>query len=41
MRRGDRIVAESSWNYALYLYPRGLISSLSSNPSSTSIATRI
>ena len=26
MKRGDRIVAESSWNYTLYLYPRGLIS---------------
>ena len=27
MKRGDRIVAESSWNYTLYLYPRGLIGS--------------
>jgi hypothetical protein len=27
MKRGDRIVAESSWNYILYLYPRGLIES--------------
>ena len=27
MQRGDRIVAESSWNYVLYLYPRGLIES--------------
>jgi len=27
MKRGDRIVAESSWNYSLYLYPRGLIES--------------
>src|SRR4030095_6319166 len=27
MERGDRIVAESSWNYTLYLYPRGLIRS--------------
>jgi 4-amino-4-deoxy-L-arabinose transferase-like glycosyltransferase len=25
MKRGDRVVAESSWNYILYLYPRGLI----------------
>ena len=27
MKRGDRLVAESSWNYILYLYPRGLIES--------------
>jgi hypothetical protein len=27
MKRGERIVAESSWNYILYLYPRGLIES--------------
>ncbi len=27
MKRGDRVVAESSWNYILYLYPRGLIAS--------------
>jgi hypothetical protein len=27
MKRGDRVVAESSWNYILYLYPRGLIES--------------
>jgi hypothetical protein len=27
MKRGDRVVAESSWNYTLYLYPRGLIES--------------
>jgi 4-amino-4-deoxy-L-arabinose transferase-like glycosyltransferase len=27
MARGDRIVAESSWSYTLYLYPRGLIES--------------
>jgi hypothetical protein len=27
MKRGDRIVAESSWTYILYLYPRGLIAS--------------
>jgi hypothetical protein len=27
MKRGDRIVAESSWNYILYLYPRGRIAS--------------
>lgn len=27
MKRGDRVVAESSWNYILYLYPRGLIQS--------------
>jgi hypothetical protein len=27
MKRGDRISAESSWNYILYLYPRGLIGS--------------
>jgi hypothetical protein len=27
MKRGDRIVAESSWNYILYLYPRGMIES--------------
>ena len=27
MKRGDRVVAESSWNYTLYLYPRGLIGS--------------
>jgi 4-amino-4-deoxy-L-arabinose transferase-like glycosyltransferase len=27
MKSGDRIVAESSWNYILYLYPRGLIES--------------
>ena len=27
MKQGDRIVAESSWNYILYLYPRGLIES--------------
>ena len=27
MKPGDRIVAESSWNYTLYLYPRGLIES--------------
>jgi 4-amino-4-deoxy-L-arabinose transferase-like glycosyltransferase len=27
MKRGDRIVAESSWNYILYLYPRGFIES--------------
>ena len=27
MKRGDGVVAESSWNYILYLYPRGLITS--------------
>ena len=27
IERGDRVVAESSWNYMLYLYPRGLIES--------------
>ena len=27
MKHGDRLVAESSWNYILYLYPRGLIES--------------
>jgi hypothetical protein len=27
MKQGDRLVAESSWNYILYLYPRGLIES--------------
>ena len=27
MKRGDRIVAEASWNYILYLYPPGLIES--------------
>ena len=27
MKRGDRVVAESSWNYILYLYPRGMIES--------------
>jgi Dolichyl-phosphate-mannose-protein mannosyltransferase len=27
MKSGDRIVAESSWNYILYLYPRGMIES--------------
>jgi len=27
MKRGDRVVAESSWNYTLDLYPRGLIAS--------------
>lgn len=27
IKRGDRVVAESSWNYILYLYPRGLIAS--------------
>jgi 4-amino-4-deoxy-L-arabinose transferase-like glycosyltransferase len=27
MKRGDRVVAESPWNYTLYLYPRGLIES--------------
>ena len=27
MKRGDRVVAESSWNYILYLYPPGLIES--------------
>ena len=27
MRPGDRVVAESSWTYILYLYPRGLIAS--------------
>ena len=27
MKRGDRVVAESSWSYILYLYPRGLIAS--------------
>ena len=27
MKRGDRVIAESSWNYILYLYPRGLIES--------------
>ena len=27
MKRGDGLVAESSWNYILYLYPRGLIES--------------
>jgi hypothetical protein len=25
MKKGDRVVAESSWNYILYLYPRGMI----------------
>ena len=27
MKRGDQVVAESSWSYTLYLYPRGLIES--------------
>jgi hypothetical protein len=27
MKSGDRLVAESSWNYILYLYPRGIIES--------------
>ncbi len=27
MKRGDRVVAEASWNYILYLYPPGLIES--------------
>jgi hypothetical protein len=27
MKSGDRVVAESSWNYILYLYPRGMIES--------------
>ena len=27
MKSGDRIVAESSWNYSLYLYPRRMIES--------------
>jgi 4-amino-4-deoxy-L-arabinose transferase-like glycosyltransferase len=27
MKRGDRVVAESSWSYILELYPRGLIES--------------
>jgi hypothetical protein len=27
MKRGDRVIAESSWNYILELYPRGLIES--------------
>ena len=27
MQRGDRVVAESSWSYILYLYPRGMIES--------------
>jgi uncharacterized membrane protein (UPF0136 family) len=27
MKRGDRVVAESSWNYILYLYPRRVIES--------------
>ena len=27
MKSGDRVVAESSWNYILYLYPKGLIGS--------------
>src|SRR5205085_6537439 len=27
MRRGERLVAESSWNYILYLYPGRLIAS--------------
>jgi hypothetical protein len=25
MKRGDQLVAESSWNYILYLYPKGII----------------
>jgi hypothetical protein len=25
MKRGDQVVAESSWNYILYLYPRGML----------------
>ena len=27
MKRGDRVIAESSWNYILDLYPRGVIDS--------------
>jgi hypothetical protein len=27
MKSGDRVVAESSWNYILYLYPRRMIES--------------
>jgi hypothetical protein len=27
MTLGDRVVAESSWNYTLYLYPKGMVES--------------
>ena len=27
MRPGDRVIAESSWSYTLYLYPRGIVAS--------------
>ena len=27
MKSGDQVVAESSWSYILYLYPRGMIAS--------------